>query len=124
MAIKNQVLKVILIRILKNILCFCGLTLIIIFFGHCSELCTFFHVLLFIGCMLFFKKSDFMLFILAAIGFTLGEIFIMKHVIWVYYSYPSIWGIPSWLPLSWGFVAVLIKKLSYNIDRLLYVLEE
>jgi len=63
-----------------------------------------------------FNTSDKILFISAALLFQVGEIILTKYGTWTY-SNTSYLNIPIWLPLAWGFCAVIIKRFASTIDE-------
>ena len=51
------------------------------------------------------------MFICASFCGVIGELLCVRLGIWMY-SYPSIAGIPIWLPLAWGNAVVFISWIS------------
>ncbi len=62
------------------------------------------------------EKSDIFLFLIATLFFQIGEIIMAKSGAWTYQN-PTYLGIPIWISLSWGYSALIIKKLSQSISK-------
>lgn len=56
------------------------------------------------------NKEEIMYFIVAFIIGGVGDIIISRIGAWKFNN-PNFFGIPTWLPLSWGLTAVLFKKI-------------
>jgi hypothetical protein len=56
-------------------------------------------------------KEDLVLYICGAILGPIAEIIATKVGIW-HYTLPTFFNIPLWLPLAWGFAAVLIIRIA------------
>ena len=65
---------------------------------------------------LWHKKEDILAFIVGALMGSVGEINAVAFGAWSY-SNPDIFGIPFWLPLFWGYYAVLLKKVYVALDQ-------
>ena len=65
----------------------------------------------------FLDKSEMIMGILGILFFAWGEIFIIHFGAWVYYVNPDFFGIPIWLPYSWGLLVILIIKLYKTINK-------
>ncbi len=70
---------------------------------------------LWIVAMIFWHdQRDLMIFIVAAIAGPLGEIIAIRFGVWSYAN-PTFLGIPLWLPLLWGFFAMMLSKVATTI---------
>jgi uncharacterized membrane protein YoaT (DUF817 family) len=63
-----------------------------------------------------YEKGDFTFFIVGAVIGTAGELIAIQYGAWLY-SNPSFLSVPVWLPLAWGYVVVLIKKIAGTLSR-------
>ncbi len=63
------------------------------------------------GIKFWHKKDDIYFFVIGAIGGPIAEVVAINFGAWQY-SNPTILGIPIWLPLAWGFAAVMIKRFA------------
>lgn len=53
--------------------------------------------------------------------FGLGEVFFVNCGLWKYAN-PDFMGIPLWMPLSWGFIVILINRFSETLDYILILI--
>lgn len=79
------------------------------------------YLLTFIICFMCFNWGDLITFLMFAIIMPLGEVVLVNSGVWTYHAIPAIAGVPIWLPFSWGFMAVIIRKMSNTIDTLIWV---
>ena len=63
------------------------------------------------------EKQDISLFIMSAIGGSIGEIICIYFGVWTYNN-ASFLGIPLWLPLLLGFSSVMIKRVAHTVTHL------
>jgi hypothetical protein len=59
-----------------------------------------------------------LLFAIAYFFFWIGEAIMINSGAWVYYGEPNLLGIPLWIPISWGYISVIIRKLSLTLEKL------
>lgn len=62
------------------------------------------------------SREDIIFFLAAAFFGPLGEIVAIHFGVWAYAN-PSMLGIPVWLPFAWGYVGMLIRRLSITISE-------
>lgn len=60
------------------------------------------------------ERYDLPIFLGAAIFCSLGEVVCVNYNCWTY-SNPTILGIPLWLPVAWGIVAVSFKRIGKKL---------
>jgi hypothetical protein len=63
------------------------------------------------------KKHDIMYFIVGATLGPLLEIIFIYYGIWMY-TKPTFLGIPMWLPLLWGFAAIVLSRIARTIRNI------
>jgi len=64
------------------------------------------------------RKGDaYFLLIGAALG-AVAEIIAIHYGVWQYAN-PSFLGIPMWLPIAWGIIAVLIRRMAESVSEVL-----
>jgi uncharacterized membrane protein YoaT (DUF817 family) len=63
------------------------------------------------------ERSELLLFITGAVIGPTVEIICIHYGAWSY-SNPSFWGIPLWLPIVWGYVAVYLKRVHESLLKL------
>lgn len=67
-------------------------------------------IALIIGIKFWHKKHDICFLVVGAIVGPVAEIICTRFGVWQYTN-PTILGIPIWLPLAWGLVTVLVKRI-------------
>jgi len=67
----------------------------------------------------FHKKEDLFFVSMAAIVGPIAEIICINAGAW-YYSNPSIFGIPSWLPVAYAILGLVLRRTVSTIIRLIY----
>ncbi len=75
-------------------------------------------ILLIVALFLWHDPLDLKIFIIAALGGSLGEIIAIFFGAWSY-TLPNFLGIPVWLPLLWGFAAVTLRRLLSTLESVL-----
>ena len=63
------------------------------------------------------KKHDIMYFLVGATLGPLLEIIFIRYGIWAY-THPTLLGIPMWLPLLWGFAAIVLSRIARTIRNI------
>lgn len=62
------------------------------------------------------KKYDLLFFVGGGIAGALAEIICIYFNCWEY-AHPTFLGIPLWLPVAWGTVSVLIKRVTEKLPK-------
>lgn len=73
-------------------------------------------ILWIIALFLWHDPLDIKIFIIAAVGGSLGEVIAISFGAWSY-TVPNFLGIPLWLPLLWGFAAVTLRRLLSTLEK-------
>lgn len=98
-----------------------ALTLTMAFLWQHNILLTGIYLAGFIAALLSWKRNDeIILFVVVAVLFQAGEMIIAHFGAWTYNN-PTYLGIPMWIPLSWGYVAVIIKRLSETLSAVIRI---
>tara|TARA_Y100000310_G_scaffold339368_1_gene431835 strand:+ start:3594 stop:3947 length:354 start_codon:yes stop_codon:yes gene_type:complete len=110
-------IKNILVEFIFEISCFFVLAFLMALLWEHSVILTSVYLVIFLFASIFwFKKDEILLFIIALLFFQIGEIIIVRSGAWTYNN-PTYLGIPIWINLSWGFTAVIIKRLSITVSK-------
>ncbi|MDX9970719.1 MAG: hypothetical protein RBS56_02320 [Candidatus Gracilibacteria bacterium] len=105
-------------ELILEVIALFALVFLMAFFWQNNTLLTSIFVIIAVVVLTFLKnKSDILLFLIATIFFQIGEIILSRFGAWTYNN-PSFLGIPIWISLSWGFSALIIKRLSESIKKL------
>jgi len=76
------------------------------------------YIMGFLIALIYWKdKTDIRLFIFVTIFFQIGEIICVQFGVWTYNN-PSYMNIPMWLPLSWGYTAVIVRRLAKTLSKI------
>lgn len=59
-------------------------------------------------------KHERKLYVIAAVGGPVGEMIAINSGAWKY-AFPSVLGVPYWLPFGWGLVSVIFSRLSESL---------
>jgi len=70
-----------------------------------------------IAILLWHDKYDFIAFIIAAVLGPIAEIICIRFGVWSYAN-SSLFGIPIWLPLLWGFAVVMLRRIFETLKLL------
>ncbi|MBI5138884.1 MAG: hypothetical protein HZA95_03755 [Candidatus Vogelbacteria bacterium] len=68
------------------------------------------------GMIFWHKKNDIIFFLVGAVVGSLSEIFCIYYGAWLYTN-PSLFGIPMWLPLGWGFALLITKRFAEVLTK-------
>ena len=88
-----------------------GLVFISFFYMNNILLTVLLLLLLVFGLKFWYKKHDIYFFVFGAIIGLIAEVVAVHFGAWQYTN-PSILRVPIWLPIAWGFVVVLIKRIT------------
>ncbi len=113
----NNKIKNIVVEFMLEILAFFVLASSMALLWKHTIILTSVYLIVFVAAAFFWlKKDEIVLFIIATIFFQIGEIIIVRSGAWTYNN-PTYLNIPVWISLSWGYIAVIIKKLSTTITK-------
>jgi hypothetical protein len=98
-------------------LCCAGIASIALFFQNNLLLSALLVVAWAIGIKFWHKKHDILFFVTGAVVGPIAEIVCIYFGVWQYAN-PTFLGIPVWLPLAWGLVTVLIKRIAETLSKL------
>jgi len=110
------------IKMLKNMLLFTSLILIgfgtvAIFYKNNILLTSILIIGWLVSLKFWHERTDLYTFFAGAIIVgVVGEILVVNFGAWQY-SNPTLFGIPSWLPISWGLLFVLVRKFSRKLQK-------
>ncbi len=115
---KEKSLKI-LKELIIEIIAFFILTFSMALFWKHNLLLSGIYLVGFFSAMIFWKdRSDIAIFVIAAVFFQIGELIIVYFGAWTYNN-PSYLNIPLWLGLSWGYIAVIIKRFGITVTKAL-----
>lgn len=63
------------------------------------------------------RKGDAYFLIVGAAMGAIAEITAIHYDVWQYAN-PSFLGIPMWLPIAWGIIAVLIRRIAESVSEI------
>ena len=107
----NQVKK----ELVFEIILFCaGIVLISFLYTNNLLLTPLLIIACLIGMKFWYKKHDIYFFVIGAIVGPVGEIVCIHFGAWQYAN-PTFLGIPVWLPLVWGLIIMLIKRIAETL---------
>lgn len=69
------------------------------------------------GIKFWHKKHDIYFYVAGAIIGPISEIICIRFGVWQYAN-PTFLGIPMWLPLAWGLITMLIKRISETFVKI------
>jgi len=101
-----------------ELIIFClGVASISIFFTNNVALSLLLILIWVAGIKFWHKKHDVYFFVSGAFVGTVAEIICIHFGVWQYAN-PTIFGIPMWLPLAWGFATMLIKRIAETFVKI------
>jgi len=93
-----------------------GIILMALFYSYHFLLTIIFFVGLVLLLKFNYRKHDIHFFLVALIVGSIGEVILVSVGIWEY-AFPYFLGVPLWLPVAWGFIVLMMKRVAEDVTN-------